>query len=277
LAALGREPDFAPAYVARAHLLEALDGVDPEEDLRRAVDLDPGNRTLHTHLIQHYQARGAWQASLDALEEPRLLFPGSFDLDLLQAKGLLNLGRAGEAVQILEATHVLPSENARESHKLYEQAHLLAALDALEAGHAEEARSHLLAALEWPESLGQGRPYDPEERPARFLLGLTALALGEVATAEDEFRAVLEATGGPSVLGAGGERRPLNNPLDLLALPSLQALGMEEELDEVGWRGSGRVGSQIGPSLHAEYPHLFQGIDGQILIRTLQQYEEVQR
>jgi hypothetical protein len=46
------------------------------------------------------------------------------------------------------------------------------ALDALEAQDYSKAAEHLRAALEWPESLGQGRPYEPEERRVRFLLGL---------------------------------------------------------------------------------------------------------
>ena len=55
-----------------------------------------------------------------------------------------------------------------------EFAHVGAALDELEAGNRPTARRLLEAARLWPESLGQGRPFDPEERLVRFLLGAAA-------------------------------------------------------------------------------------------------------
>ncbi|MBT8395446.1 MAG: DUF5107 domain-containing protein, partial [Gemmatimonadetes bacterium] len=160
LNALGRAPDFGPVHAARAHLLSEVRGEDPGPDLRHAVDLAPNSRILHVRLIRHYQEQSDWEGALLALEKARSRFPNDFNLDLLQAKTLLNLGRALEAASILESTHVLPSENARESHHLYEQAHVMAALDALDRGATAAAKEHLLAALEWPESLGQGRPYE---------------------------------------------------------------------------------------------------------------------
>jgi len=36
------------------------------------------------------------------------------------------------------------------------------------------ARRHLEAALLWPESLGQGRPFDPDDRLVRFLFDAAA-------------------------------------------------------------------------------------------------------
>jgi len=169
---LGDRPDFAPFYVARSHLLEQTRGAHRTADLRRAVALDPSMRVLHVYLIRHLQDRGKWDASLNALEEARARFPEDFDLALLEAKSLINVGRAIEAVEILSKVQVLPSENARESHLLWEQAHTLVAMEALEAQDYSIAIEHLQTALEWPESLGQGRPYEPEERRVRFLLGL---------------------------------------------------------------------------------------------------------
>jgi hypothetical protein len=130
-----------------------------------------------------------------ALDGARARFPGDFNLDLLQARTLVNLGQPLEAILILETTHVLPSENARESHRLWEQAHLMAALNAFETGDFEEARTHALSALEWPEHLGQGRPYEPDERLARFILANAEERLGHVQAQmpDPALRAELEA------------------------------------------------------------------------------------
>ena len=169
LAVLGDEPDYGPAYAARAHLTEIMGG-DPGPDFRRAVAVDPGSRLLRVSLVRHLQEAGRWAEAREASSRGRELFADDFNLALLHVRGLLEAGDHGEAIRILADTHVLPSENARESHRLYEFAHVGAALDELDAGNRAAARGHLEAALEWPESLGQGRPFDPDERLVRFLL-----------------------------------------------------------------------------------------------------------
>ena len=171
LAALGDEPDYGPAYAARAHLTQTAGG-DPAPDFRRAVAVDPDSRLLHVSLVRHLQEAGRWTEASEASDRSRDLFPDDFNLALLHVRGLLHAGNHAEAIRILDNTHVLPSENAGEAHRLYEFAHVGAALDELDAGDREAARRHLETALLWPESLGQGRPYAPDERLVRFLLGV---------------------------------------------------------------------------------------------------------
>jgi tetratricopeptide (TPR) repeat protein len=219
---LGQAPDFAPTYVARAEFLSQTRGQDPEPDLRRAVELAPENRTLHIHLIRHYQDQGEWDASLAILDAIRPHFPDDFNLKLLEAKTLMNLGRALEATEILASTHVIPSENARDSHRLWEQSHTMAALDAYDAGDFPVAREYLMTALEWPEHLGQGRPYQPEERLVRFILGRVEERLGNEAEARAAYELYLEAT---------GDIGPPLRQLDLLAETALRALGRDAEAD----------------------------------------------
>jgi tetratricopeptide (TPR) repeat protein len=248
-------------------------GRDPEADLLRAVELAPESRILHLHLIRHYQDQGRWEAALTALTDARARFPGDFDLDLLQARTLMNLGRALEATQILETTHVLPSEGARESHRLYEQAHTLAALDAMDRGAWAGAREHLMSALEWPESLGQGRPYEPEERLVRFILGRAETALGNQDAAREAFEAVVERTGGPdgmawTRLTATGAWEGPADRLDLLAIPALQALGRSEELSRLGWDPM-RL-EFLARDLQAEFPRFFDDLEGGMLLRALE-------
>jgi len=155
-------------------------------------------------------------------------------------QSLLHLGRPREAVAILEATHVLPSENARDSHRLWERAHALAALDALEGGANDEAARHLRAALQWPEHLGQGRPYEPEERLARYLLGFAERRLGNIDAARAGFDAVVSATD----LATDTPDR-----LDLLAVPALVALGRMEAL-ETAWPNPTSDAGRLGRALN---------------------------
>ncbi len=229
LVALGQTPDFAPFYATRAHLLASTGSGDPEPDLRWAVALEPTTRVYHVLLTRHLQEAERWEQALEAASGALERFPVDFELQLLRAKALLHLDRPKEAADILATTRVLPSEGGRESHQLWEQAHTLAALDAMDTGAWSEARAHLLAALEWPEHLGQGRPYQPEERLARLLLGRVELALGRAAAARESFAAVVEATPGLGALLGGIPLGRSVTRLDLLALPALDGMGMAVE------------------------------------------------
>jgi len=213
LASLGDVPDVPAFYASRGYLREQAGG-DPEADLKRAEALAGGNRLVRLPLIQYYQARQRWADALAASARARQRFPDDFNLAIMHVRSLVHLGRAQEAVAILDDVHVLPSEGARESHQLYVQAHVLAAFDAYDAARWDEAAAHLAAALEWPERLGQGKPYDPEERLIRFLMGRVDARQNRPADARRNMDAVIVATGA----GTG-------NRLDLLATASRQAIG----------------------------------------------------
>ncbi len=209
LAALGDDPDYGPAYAARASLLAQLRGVDSRQDLERAVALAPNNRVLRITLIRTAQENGAWQEAVELSEDALADFPRDFNLELLHVRSLLSLDRYSEAVQMLGETHVLPSENARDSHRLYVLAHMGAALDHLEADNRDRAAQHLDAALLWPELLGQGRPYDPDERLVYYLRGVAAQLEGDLDGAGSAF----EAAG----LGQSISRVEGRNPASLIS------------------------------------------------------------
>ena len=237
LTELRDRPDYGPAYVARAHL-DREAGRDPGSDFLRALEYDPENRILRVELIRYLQEEEQWPASLQASARGREMFPGDFNLDLLHARALINLGGYLDATEVLASTRVLPSENARESHQLHELAHVGAALDELDAANHEGARAHLESALLWPESLGQGRPYDPDERLVRFVLGVAARAAGDEGAAREAFEAV----------AAGAEAvpdRPLT-PGDILVIAALHALGRDPGLSV---RDAIARGAADGPEL----------------------------
>jgi tetratricopeptide (TPR) repeat protein len=216
---LGTTPDSSAFYVTRATLIE-VGGGDPESDLVRADRLAGNERSLRIPLIVHYQAHGRWTDALAASARAREQFPGDFTLDLLHARSLVHLERPDEALRILDRTRVLPSEHARESHQLFVHAHIMAALTAIDGGRLDAARTHLDRALEWPEHLGQGKPYDPEERLIRFLIGRVEARRGRTDEARRSFEAVATAT--------AARDAPVSR-LDLLAVPALRALGRAGE------------------------------------------------
>lgn len=289
--ALGDVPDHAPAYAARAVLALQVDGADGTSDFRRSVTLDPETRVLHVYLIRHLQEQGRWGESLLSLESSRERFPSDFNLALLEARALNHVGRALESTRILSDVHVLPSENARDSHRIYEQAHTLVALDALDNERSDQAADALAAALEWPEALGQGRPYEPEERMVQALLGHLNRRTGRDAAAQAAYQAVVDAT---PALRPGSDDEPvhLDSRLDLLALPALAALGRTSELESIA-RASPGAPEDDPQRLHAfagqlaralatgvdaattaaavasGYPQLFSDLEGSMVLRAL--------
>ncbi|HET9065661.1 MAG TPA: DUF5107 domain-containing protein [Gemmatimonadales bacterium] len=171
--------DHAPALAARALLLQAERGTDPVPDLTRAVALDPRDRSLVVRLVDALERAGAWRAADSTARVGLTRFRDDFTLQLLRATALLQLGRGGDAAAILDRVQVLPSEHARESHHLFVQAHSMVALDALARGDTKRAARELQLALIWPENLGQGKPYQPDERLVRYLQAVVAVRSGD--------------------------------------------------------------------------------------------------
>ena len=239
LRGLGDAPDFAPFYATRATLPDVAGIAERVADFRHAVALAPQIRLLHVDLVGYLLEEGRWDDALEALADARARFPDDFNLALFEARALVNTDRAADAVEILENVHVLPSEHARGTHALWEQAHTMMALVALDAGDDEVAAAHLGAALEWPETLGQGRPYEPEERLVHYLLGKVAARAGNAEQSQRHYEAVIVATGEVPAASTG---------LDLLALDAQRAGSLDP----------------------ADYPGLFDDLEGQLILRALQ-------
>ena len=282
MASLADSPDYGPAYVARGRLLQTVAGRDPQADLARAVELDPSNRLLRIVLIRHALESKDWEAALASSSQARQAFPSDFNLALLHARALLAMDRPREAAEIMDQVQVLPSENARESHQLYVLAHVASAVSDLEAADHQTARRHLDAALLWPESLGQGRPYDPDERVVRYVLGVAAEAAGEVRSARQAFEAVASAT------ATGAADRELDRA-DLLVALALRVTGQTSTLKALADVAGGRsspvaravsefAGELADPSatprnaavrLVQDHAGLFEDLDGRVLARVL--------
>ncbi len=270
-------PDFAPFYVARAQLTRRSDATAGNADLRRAVEIDPETRALHVYLVRNLVEQQSWNEALRALSEARGRFPDDFNLALFEARALVNSDRVLEALQILDDIHVLPSENARGSHALWAQAHTQAALDAIDRGDLTDAAEHLGEALEWPETLGRGRPYEPEERLERYLQGVVENRRGNGLEAREHFQSVVDASGTLSasptrldllLIGAAQQARPSDLEAMLRReMGSTEGARVWRELAESVV--AGQTLSAAAASVAADHPSFFDDLESRLILRAL--------
>jgi tetratricopeptide (TPR) repeat protein len=282
---LGDVPDFAPFYVARAAVASVVGPSSPlyrsdrESDLRRAIALDPSDRALRVPLLRYLQEEGRWEDALTASSEAMIRFPVDADLALLHVASLVETMRWQPALEILDRVRVLPSENSAVAHTLFAQAHTMAGIEALEQDDAKAAIGRFETAMTWPEHLGQGRPYEPEERLPRYLLGVALRRDGQEERARAALERVVETTP-PDVFAGGAIVR-----LDLLGAAALADLGRSGELQRFGdgpegalarvasaVRSAAESGADVRTALTQELQWAtaeVAGVDGRLLWRGL--------
>ena len=217
-------PDHAAFYVARGRLAETVREQNPEADLLKALTEADANRIIHIEVVQHFQSKSDWARALDHSGSALEMYPDDFNLQMLHARSLLFLSQASDAIAILENIQVLPSENARESHFLFESAHLMRAIQLFNQSKPDEAMPHVERALEWPEHLGQGRPYDPDERLATYLVYRIADRNGNSAASDVALQYLVEQS-----------RQRLSTPsaLNLLGVDVLRRTGQIRQAEEL--------------------------------------------
>jgi len=171
LSALGDGPEFAPFYAARA-ALPGRSAIQVRRDLERAAALDAAEWRYGKLLVERALLSGDTSYALDVARRYHARFPANGILDLTFVKALVAGARFGEADSALARLEVLPQEGASEAHGLYREAKLMLALDAMAARRWKIAQTLVAEARDWPERLGEGKPYeaDVDERLEDWLL-----------------------------------------------------------------------------------------------------------
>lgn len=185
------EADYYPVFIARAYL-------NPEDseaaylDLQKARELAPEAwRTWH-HLISHELARGHNQAALEHSLQASEKFPDNIYIQSDTVKALLAGARYEQASALLDRMQVLPYEGASEVHALFERTHLHLALNLMLEKNWAAALSEIARSREYPETLGTGRPYDPDQRIQDFLEALCLEKLGRTAEARTKYQNIID-------------------------------------------------------------------------------------
>jgi len=177
-------PDFAPFYLSRAHLNESHRPGQARIDLEKAVDLDRASWRSWHRLLAFYLRAGLNEPALAASSEAMGRFPVEDAIRVDRVRALMAVERFGDAAALLEGAVILPAEGATGVRDLFVRCHQRLALEQMRAAQFAQATEHLAKSKSYPENLGSGKPYDPDQRMEDYLLALCLDRTGERERAE---------------------------------------------------------------------------------------------
>ena len=178
LKACENTPEYHVFYTSRAHLLSKLNGIDELSDLNRALSLNDQDYRNWRSLVAYHHKNGHYQKALELAHKAQEKFADNYAVGMDYARALIQVEQYAKAIDVLASVNVLPFEGASEGRRLYEQCHFGHALNLLQSQQYEEAVQILNQSKIWPERLGVGKPYGPDERMANFLLSYAQSKLG---------------------------------------------------------------------------------------------------
>ncbi|MFN8347137.1 MAG: DUF5107 domain-containing protein [Spirosomataceae bacterium] len=169
--------DYAPMYLAKAELFK-----DQKDTARIALEyaykLDPHNWRVVKALADFYAENGQLKKALevntnfvkvlnfDKVEKPDHVI---YILGQQRAQLLFKSGRYKECLEVLNSLTILPNEGASAAHALFREANIRYAAEWNKNGKYKDAYATLERAETWPENLGSGEPYDPDNRLTAYL------------------------------------------------------------------------------------------------------------
>jgi predicted Zn-dependent protease len=170
LQSLGNRPNTANFYWIRSQLTSNNQKKAVFVDLERSYQMDPKNWRIALDYAAHFESTKNWTVALKTLKKINKEHPQNFRIGLRLANALNNINQFEKAVALLDNLYVLPYEHATGSRGIYTNAFWGSALNAIQKEDWKEASQLLFKALEWPERLGVGKPFNPEERLTLMLM-----------------------------------------------------------------------------------------------------------
>ena len=177
----GYEPDYAPFYAFRSALTDSL------SDIEKALKLDPLQwRYVQSLAMRHYRS-GDYAKALKVVEPYYLRNKDNFHIGDTYLKTLIALGQYDKANKVITGMRILPFEGQSGSHVMWRDIKLHLAAECIDRGNPKAALKRIDEALEWPENLGVGKPYDDlVDTSSEDLLRAVAYArLGDSAKAQE--------------------------------------------------------------------------------------------
>ncbi|WP_420603026.1 DUF5107 domain-containing protein [Flagellimonas sp.] len=218
----GDVPDNDAFYKFRAKTLEDSAYESKLKDYSKAFDLNKNYWKNWDDFMSFYLEKDKKQEATSLGKKAVKKFPGNYNVGLSYAKSLVATGSYSKAISVLAGLNILPFEHASESKNIYNAAHIYLAKQHMDKNQFDKAANLLEASKAWPENLGVGTPYNPDDRLPNYLLGLCNEKLGKQDEAKTHFEHVANYTAN-NIAGT-------NTLFKLMALDKLNNNNKKEEL-----------------------------------------------
>ena len=189
---LGSTPDEPLFFFIRGILFKTKGIQGYQKDLQFAYKMDPKNWRFAFALAEDLFNSNDTSSALSIIRKIYKQNPKNYFAGVLLVKILNVRQEFDKAIDLLQDLQILPYEHASEGRYIYTQAYVGSAQQKISKGmDSEKATEQLNKALLWPENLGVGKPFDPEERWERFLLAYLHQKKGNKKASEMELDKVL--------------------------------------------------------------------------------------
>lgn len=230
LRGLGTTPTSDIFYRFRANIIEDDSFENKSKDHQMALDLNPKDWKVWEENIQFYLEHEKYDLAYNLSKKGYRNFKDNYNIGLAHAKSLLNTGRNDEVLTVLNNIQVLPYEHASESREIYTRAHMAVALKLMNKGSFEKAITILNKSKEWPENIGVGKPYQPDERAQDYMLAIAYSNTGKPKKSEAFLKTVANYT------NEHFEKNSINNLFGLLAMENDEKLSSLLKSNAIGNR-----------------------------------------
>lgn len=215
---LGTTPTSDVFYRFRAEFIKDEGFENKSKDYQKALVLNPKDWKVWEESIQFYLNNEKYDLAYNLSKKAYRNFKNNYNIGLAHAKSLLNTGRFENVLTVLKNIQVLPYEHASESRNIYTRAHMGVALKLINKRSFEKAITILNESKEWPENIGVGKPYQPDERAQDYMLAMAHSFIGNIKKSEELLKTVTTYT------NEHYEMNSLNNLFGLLAIKSSKKL-----------------------------------------------------
>ena len=221
----GDQPHYAPFYAARANFYMNDDTAKALSDLNQAASLDKNEWRYGKALINYYLNHKRPVNALTIADIYYKQFPENYLLGMLYARALLANKDYNSTNKILQTIKILPNEGATDGRQLYKEVQLMLAMEEMEKKNYNEALKYIIAARQWPENLGVGKPYesDIDERLEDWLAYQNYIKLNNGQAAQQMLNKILSF----NLTNNGGNLSPSSN--NLISAWAMQKSGKAEE------------------------------------------------
>jgi len=164
----GDKPDFFPFYIARSQIANP-GSQQAQDDVERALELGGNDWRSGLFASQFFMGKGNLLKAEELGHDFYKKNPENYILGLHYAKVLEMNQKYSECISLLQKIIVLPNEGATDGRTVWRNANIGNALNLLKAQKYRKVLESIDNARQWPENLGVGKPYTPDERLENFI------------------------------------------------------------------------------------------------------------